>query len=336
VRDPHSTPQVSRETLEGWFVDILPDLNQNDPECARYIIQNTLWWIGVTGIDAIRQDTFQYVPRTFWRQWMDAIKREYPNLNVVGEVYDGDVAHTSFFQGGRARYDGIDDRLDTLFDFPLMYPIRRAFAEGKDIRELPRVLASDPLYTNPSVLVPFIANHDTKRFMNEPDATIDGLKMAQTLIMTMRGTPQLYYGDEIAMEGGDDPDNRRDFPGGFPADGIDAFHTRNRNQDAVFQHQKLLAQLRKELEPLRRGNLINLVAKEHQYVYARNTATQSVIVAFNNGTQAAIVEFDVSELKLGNGVTLIDRLKNVRSARVTNRMLQLEIPARASAILTVR
>ena len=336
VRDPHSTPQVSRETLEGWFVDILPDLNQNDPECARYIIQNTLWWIGVTGIDAIRQDTFQYVPRTFWQQWMAAIKREYPNLNVVGEVYDGDVAHTSFFQGGRARYDGLDDRLDTLFDFPLMYPIRRAFAEGKDIRELPRILASDPLYPNANVLVSFIANHDTKRFMNEPNATIDGLKMAQTLIMTMRGTPQLYYGDEIAMEGGDDPDNRRDFPGGFPADGIDAFHTRNRTQDSVFQHQRLLGQLRKDLEPLRRGNLINLVAKEHQYVYARVTPSASVVVAFNNDAQAATVEFDAGEVKLVDGVTLIDRLGNVRDARVANRMLKFEIPGRTSAILTVK
>jgi neopullulanase len=336
VRDPHSTPQVSRETLEGWFVDILPDLNQNDPECARYLIQNTLWWIGVTGIDAIRQDTFQYVPRTFWRQWMAAIKREYPNLNVVGEVYDGDVAHTSFFQGGRTRYDGIDDRLDTLFDFPLMYPIRRAFAEGKDMRELPRVLASDPLYPNASVLIPFIANHDTKRFMNEPNATIDGLKMAQTLIMTMRGTPQLYYGDEIAMEGGDDPDNRRDFPGGFPADGINAFDTRNRTQDSVFQHQKLLGQLRKDLEPLRRGNLINLVAKEHQYVYARTTARASAIVAFNNNTKAATLEFDVSPLKMINGTTWVDRLGNVHEARVVNRRLQFEIPARSSAVLVVR
>jgi glycosidase len=217
-----------------------------------------------------------------------------------------------------------------------MYPIRRAFAEGKDIRELPRILASDPLYPNPNVLIPFIANHDTKRFMNEPNATIDGLKMAQTLIMTMRGTPQLYYGDEIAMEGGDDPDNRRDFPGGFPADGIDAFHTRNRTQDSVFQHQRLLGQLRKDLEPLRRGNLINLVAKEHQYVYARLTPSVSVVVAFNNDAQAATVEFDAGEVKLVDGVTLIDRLGNVRDARVANRMLKFEIPGRTSAILTVK
>jgi len=336
VRDPHASYQVQRETLEGWFVDILPDLNQNDPECARYLIQNTMWWIGVTGIDAIRQDTFQYVPRTFWREWMAAIKREYPKVNVVGEVLDGDVAHTSFFQGGRVRYDGVDDGLDTLFDFPLMYPIRRAFAEGKDIRELPRILASDPLYVNANVLVPLISNHDLKRFMNEPGATIEGLKMAQTLIMTMRGTPQLYYGDEIAMAGGDDPDNRRDFPGGFPADGIDAFHTRNTNQKSVFEHQKLLGQLRAELEPLRRGDLINLVATEHQYVYARSTVNASVIVAFNNDRKPATVEFNISGTKLSNGQSLMDRLGNMRDTRVTNGTIRIELPAHSSAILTLR
>lgn len=333
VRDPYGTPQVSRETLDGWFIDILPDLNQSDPEVARYLIQNTLWWIGVTGVDAIRQDTFQYVPRTFWSEWMVAIKREYPKVNVVGEVLDGDVAHTSFFQGGRTRYDGIDDRLDTLFDFPLMYPIRRAFAEGKDIRELPKILASDPLYPDASVLVPLIGNHDVKRFMSEPGATIEGLMLAQTLIMTMRGTPQLYYGDEIGMSGSEDPDNRQDFPGGFAADGIDAFTTRNANQRTVFEHQKLLGRLRAELEPLRRGNLLNLFTALHQYVYARNTATGSVIVAFNNDTKSAAIELSVAATRLPNGATLIDRLGGAKNVSVANGMLKLELPARSSSIL---
>lgn len=333
VRDPHSSYQVQRETLEGWFVNILPDLNQDDPECARYLIQNTLWWIGVTGIDAIRQDTFQYVPRTFWRDWMTAIKRQYPKVNVVGEVLDGDVAHTSFFQGGRAAYDGIDDRLDTLFDFPLMYAIRHAFAEGRDIREVPRILASDRLYANAQILVPLIGNHDLKRFMSEADATLAGLKMAQTLVMTVRGTPQLYYGDEIAMSGGDDPDNRQDFPGGFPADGIDAFHTRNAKQQTVFEHQKLLGQLRAQLAPLRHGKLINLVATEHQYVYARSIANDSVIVAFNNDHKPATLQFNVADINLADGVLLRDRLGNVKDSRVVNAAVRFDIPAQSSAVL---
>ena len=110
--NPRATYQTQRRNLDGWFVDILPDLNQNDPEVARYIIQNTLWWIGETGIDAIRQDTWQYVPNAFWHKWTAAIKSEYPNVIVVGEVKDGDVAHTSFFQGGKVRFDGVDSGLE--------------------------------------------------------------------------------------------------------------------------------------------------------------------------------------------------------------------------------
>ena len=99
---PRARPDAARPTLDGWFIDILPDLNQDDPEAARYLIQNTLWWVGMTGLDGIRQDTLPYVPRRFWRDWMAAIKREYPRLTVVGELFDGDPALVSFFQGGRA------------------------------------------------------------------------------------------------------------------------------------------------------------------------------------------------------------------------------------------
>ena len=100
LQDPHATPQLQKATLEGWFIDILPDLNQDDPEVARYEIQNTLWWVGVSGLDGIRQDTLPYVHRRFWREWMAAIKKEYPKLTVVGELLDGDPALVSFFQGG--------------------------------------------------------------------------------------------------------------------------------------------------------------------------------------------------------------------------------------------
>ena len=136
LADSLATPAMRKATLDGWFIDILPDLNQNDPEVARYITQNTLWWVGVSGIDGIRQDTWPYVPRAFWRDWMTAIKHEYPKMRVVGEVLDGDPTLVSFFQGGRAQYDGIDDKVDALFDYPLHYAIRNAFAQGKSLREV--------------------------------------------------------------------------------------------------------------------------------------------------------------------------------------------------------
>jgi neopullulanase len=338
LHDPHPVEQMKRETLEGWFVNILPDLNQNDEETARYIIQNTLWWIGVTGIDAIRQDTWQYVPNSFWRRWTSAIKREYPNVNVVGEVLDGDVAHCSFYQGGRVRFDGIDTGLDTLFDFPLLYPLRRVFAQGKSLKELAWVLSQDQLYPNPNVLITVLGNHDMGRFMSEPGATVAGLNLAHTLIMSMRGTPQIYYGDEIAMTGMGDPDNRRDFPGGFPGDARNAFSKDGRTPDeqAAFEHLQKLGKLRAELEPLRRGALVNLFISDQQYAYARATRQASVVVVINNDTRPAAVTFTAAGLGFVNGTKLIDRLGNANETTITDGTIKVDLAARSAAIFVKR
>ena len=334
LHDPHPVAQLKRETLEGWFIDILPDLNQNDEQTAHYIIQNTLWWIGVTGIDAIRQDTWQYVPNSFWRKWMAAIKRQYPKVNVVGEVLDGDVAHCSFYQGGRVRFDGIDTGLDTLFDFPLLYPLRRAFGEGKSVKEIASVLSQDQLYTSPNVLVTVLGNHDLSRFMNERGATVAGLNLAHTLIMTTRGTPQLYYGDEIAMTGGGDPDNRRDFPGGFAGDSRNAFDQGGRTSDeqAAFEHLQKLGRLRAELEPLRRGALVSLFVSDQQYAYARVGKQASVLIVINNDTKPAKIDFGLAGTKLQDGVKLVDRLGTASEATVVSGMIRVELPARTAAI----
>ncbi len=125
--DPHATPQMQKSTLEGWFAGRLPDLNQNDPEVARYLVQNSLWWIGRTGIDGIREDTLPYVPRQFWSHWTAAIKQAYPAFRVVGEVFESDPGLVSFFQGGKARFDGVDSGVDTLFDFPLQSALVKVF-----------------------------------------------------------------------------------------------------------------------------------------------------------------------------------------------------------------
>jgi neopullulanase len=292
LMDPHATPEMRRATLDGWFLNILPDLNQDDPEVARYLIQNTLWWVGITGLDGIRQDTLPYVPRTFWRQWMAAIKREYPSLRVVGEVFDGDPAFVSFYQTGRAQFDGVDSGIDTLFDFPLFFPLRRAFAEGKSIRELARMFAHDGLYPAPQRLVTFLGLHDVERFMNVPGATVEGLKLAFTLLLTARGTPMIYYGDEIAMPGAGDPDNRRDFPGGWVGDRRNAFEAAGRSdaEQSVWSRVQALAHLRARHAALRRGTMANLAATDTVYAFERTLGPERVVVVLNNAATAADVE----------------------------------------------
>ena len=198
------------------------------------------------------------------------------------------------------------------------------------------MLAQDQLYPNPDVLVTLLGNHDLLRFMSEPGATVTGLNLAFTVILTTRGSPQIFYGDEIAMPGGGDPDNRRDFPGGFPGDARNAFTEpgRSAEQRAALDHFKRLTRLRAELEPLRRGALVNLYVAEQQYAYARVTdrpaVFQAVLVVINNDTRAATWEFRAAPF--ADGVTLQDRLGSAGEVRIQGGRARLTLPARTAAI----
>jgi glycosidase len=338
LHDPRPVEELKRETMEGWFLDFLPDLNQKDPEVSRYLIQNTLWWIGTTGLDGIRMDTWQYVPNSFWRDWNAALKREFPNFRVVGEVKDGDVVHTSFFQGGKVRFDGVDSGLDSLLDFPLFYPIRHAFAEGHHVDEIPKTLAKDYLYNNPDILVTLLGGHDDGRFMSEQGATLAGLKLANAFVLTTRGVPQLYYGDEIAMTGGDEPTTRGDFPGGFAGDKRNAFSKegRSKEEEYLFQYIRKLARLHTELEPLKRGALINLYVSDQQYAYARRTKDDAVLIVINNDTKPTMISFAVSAAGLADGAMLVDRLEASKVVQVANGKLDVALPSRSAAIFVRR
>ena len=323
LHDPYSPPAMRRETLDGWFINILPDFNQDDPEVARYIIQNTLWWVGMSGMDGIRQDTWPYVPRAFWRDWMTAIKKEYPTLKVVGEVLDGDPSFVSFFQGGRTQADGIDDKVDALFDFPIHFTLRNVFARGGSIRAVPQMLARDHLYPNPNALVTLLGLHDVNRFMNEPGATTAGLKLAYTFLATARGTPLIYYGDEIALPGGNDPDNRRDFPGGWTSDPRNAFDAAGRTdiEQSVWSHLQTLLKLRAERADLRRGVTENLAVTDQSYVYRRGTT----VVAINNGSAPETVTLPAMTLGA-------DVLKTCTAPTSVAGGISLTIPARSSCV----
>ncbi len=366
--NPRATYQTQKRNTDGWFIDILPDFNQDDPEVEKYLIQNSLWWMEMNGFDAIRMDTLPHVPRSFWQKWGGAIHLEYPKVNILGELYDGDPALLAYFQTGRKGFDGIDTQIDTLYDYALFYPIRNAFAQGKNIREISRMFAHDWLYPNPKVLTTFIGLHDMERFMNEQGATTEGLKMAQTLIMTSRGTPLLYYGDEIAMRGGGDPDNRRDFPGGFPDDHRNAFNADGRTADEneVWNNLALLGKLRQKLKPLREGKTLDLLDEEQQMAFARFTGKESspVIVVFNNDTKSAEIKFqvtpdtkcqfsndgkekfpehhqwsrldDIKQLGLWNGDILTDRLGKSGDVKIDCGMFKITMPARTAGIFTLK
>jgi neopullulanase len=298
--DPHAPPLEWRNIVEGWFAGILPDMRTDDPITAQYLRQNALWWAETGALDGFRIDTFPYVDRPFWRDFHADLHRSYPCFRTVGEVFNPDPTVTAFFVGGKVT-DGIDTGLDTVFDFPLESTLRKVILQDASAKQIEDVLRHDWMFPHPENLVTFFGNHDTKRFMSEPGATTQKLKLAFSLLLTLRGIPEIYYGDEIGMSGGDDPDNRRDFPGGFPGDKRDAFTSEGRTpeEQGVFAHVRELLRLRQEHPALRGGELIHIFADDQVFAFVRQHAAapdgpaEQLLVVMNNADQPKTIELNI-------------------------------------------
>jgi glycosidase len=282
--DPHAPAWMKRNLTEGWFFGILPDMNTENPMVAQYLLQNSIWWAEISGLDGYRVDTFPYVGRKFWAAWHAGLRRIYPYLTTVGEVFHPDPSVTSFFVGGVKRYDGIDSGLSTVFDFPMFSTLRDVLLRNAPVGRIADVLRHDALYVHPEMLVPFFANHDVGRFASEAGSSAAKEKLAFGLTLTLRGIPEIYYGDEIGMPGGGDPDNRRDFPGGWIGDSNDAFTQagRTREQQEIFAYVQAVLRIRREHEALRGGRQWHLASDESSYVFVREAEEDRVVVAFNN------------------------------------------------------
>ena len=300
---PNSSQAERDNLLKGWFNEFLPDNNHYEPEVARYQIQNALWWIGMTGIDGIRQDTIQYMPREFIRDWSAAILKQYPKFYMVGEVFERDSAQTAFFQGGKTGWDGIDTKLPSVFDFKLWETSQEVFTGKKPARALRDVLKYDGLYPNAGNVTVLQNNHDTDRFMSLPGSTLEGAMLHTAFILSTRGIPQLYYGEELAMPGGHDPDNRHDFPGGFPGDKRNAFLPRSRTVDEqqMFEWTKKWIGIRRNESAVRNGKTIDLYYDENSYIFARLGDTRDgVLYLFTTSETPKTVRLDLNNLIKGN------------------------------------
>ncbi len=330
--DPHATPRASRNLLEGWFANTLPDLNPDDPLLAAYLLQNAEWWMESSGADGFRLDTFPYSSRRFWSGWHKGIFTAYPNTSTIGEVWNFDPVITSFFQGGRTQYDGIDTGVSTLFDFPFFNTVREVVLRGGSAQKLAELFQHDALYPNSNVLVTFIGNHDTKRFMGEPGASPEKLKAALSLLMTVRGIPQIYAGDEIGMPGGDDPDNRRDFPGGFNGDTHNAFASEGRTpqEQDIFAHLETLSKLRRQHPALRGGEQWDLAAGDKYFAFIREHGEDALLVLFNNSDNPEQITIELAGTPLEN----IGKLTPILNAGTANlKGKTIEIKAMPNTVL---
>jgi glycosidase len=362
LTDPHSAWRDRENVTLGWFADVLPDMNQENPAASQYLIQNAEWWVEEAGIDGIRLDTFPYVGRQFWQDFHAALHQLYPNLTTVGEVFNPDATIVSSFAGGITR-NGVDTGLYTPFDFPTYFALRDVFLRDAPMTRLADVSREDALYPHPERLVPFLGNHDTRRFLSEPGATPEKLKLAFAVLTTMRGMPEIYSGDEIAMRGGDDPDNRRNFPGGFaeqaaaPGPATIAPHSaftlnaRTGEESDMHDWVTALLHLRGSHPQLQTGEEQLLLAKNGLFAYVRGTDLNSgcspaanqkgdatderILIAVNNGDESATLTIPSADTSLADCSLSTSLLGQGGSMQVTGSSIQLTLAARQVGIFSL-
>jgi neopullulanase len=334
--DPHAPLRMKRNLTEGWFFGVLPDMNTENPVVEEYLLQNSIWWAEISGLDGYRVDTFPYVGRKFWANWHTGLRRLYPYLTTIGEVFHPDPSVTSFFVGGVRRYDGIDSGLSTVFDFPMFFALRDLLLRDAPTGRIADVLRHDALYVHPEMLVPFFANHDVPRFASAEGSSPTKLKLAFGLTLTLRGIPEIYYGDEIGMAGGGDPDNRRDFPGGWIGDTNDAFTPsgRTREQQEIFSYVQSLLRIRREHPALRTGQLWHLASDESSYVFARETEEERLVIAFNNAAQARDLRIPLADTP-GQGAAAIRLLFGEAKTELAGSELRITIPSQSLSIFSL-
>ncbi len=338
--NPHAAWRDQRDILQGWFADTLPDMNQENPDVAQYLIQNAIWWVEQTGADGLRIDTFPYVGRPFWHEFHARLRQLYPNLTSVGEVFNADPVITSAFAGGVTRDDlngSVDTGLTTPFDFPTYFTLRKVLLKDQPMTEMADILRQDSLYPHPERLVPFLGNHDTARFLSEPGATPEKLKLAFAMLLTMRGMPQIYSGDEIAMQGGADPDNRRDFPGGFAGSGPGAFVPAQRTpeQRETFDWVQNLLKLRARYPELNSGEEQVLYSDADTLVYVRGASLDEgcgggrgrILVTVNKSSAPKTISLAMQETALAGCTYPHPVLGSVRNAGE-----QLTVPSGAGLV----
>lgn len=324
--DPYASEVDKKASTDGWFVESMPDLNQQNPHLAKYLIQNSIWWIEYAGIDGIRQDTYPYADYNMMSDWCKEVTSEYPHFNIVGEVwYDSNIA-TSFWQKDSRLAFPRNSNLPSVMDFPLFFEINKACGNDSiDFSKIYELLGQDIVYANPLNVLTFLDNHDTSRFLkNANDANdFNRFKLALTLLLTTRGIPQLYYGDEIGMFG-DKKDGdgalRADFPGGWPGDSQNAFTSNGRtnDQNRYFDFERKLLHFRKGNEIIAKGALTHFTPRQGVYVYERRFNGHSIVVFLNgsNATQSLDANYyreilprdSAIDVLSGNTISLKDQI----------------------------
>lgn len=330
VTDVHASESVRRKPVEGWFAGYLADMNLRHPDVVTYWSQQAIWWIESAGLDGLRQDTYAYSDLQGLHRWAEEVRREYPDIFIVAEAMEFDPTRLAyFFQPGQRHY------LSSIADFGLSSEIYQLIAEDKNIADFYRSIANDFIYDNPNMMLIFMDNHDMGRFFSAVGGNIRDYLNAFALIFSMRGIPQIYYGNEIGMEGGHDPDNRREFPGGFSNAERSAFHAKGRSEEeqTIFEHFRAFTELRKKHPELFRKGMLHDLQQEVYLLRRSAEGNDNILLTLYNSAET---EREISFLRLLPETCMsVETIKNVSSGlmHIDMRNKRISLPAKESVIL---
>ncbi len=338
VMDPYASEIDLKETVEGWFVRSMPDLNHHNVHVMNYLIQNSIWWIETAGIDGIRMDTYPYAYADAMARWMKRLDTEYPNFNTVGETWVENPAYTAAWQKGNKM--GLPESyLKTVMDFSFYEKMDSARHEETDAwwRGYNRVynsLCLDYLYPNPDRVMAFIENHDTDRYLHNGQDT-QSLKQALALLLTIKRIPQLYYGTEVLMNGTKevtDGNVRKDFPGGFPGDAQNAFSAEGRTpaQNDMFNWLSALLHWRQGNDVIIKGKMTQFIPKDGIYVIARTHKGRHAMTIINGTDQPRAMNLERYREVIG-GATVARDVPTGQTVSLTEGVLTL--PERGTLVL---
>ena len=341
VMDPHAPPSEIAAMTDGWFVGAMPDLNQRNRLLADYLVQNSIWWVEYARIDGIRHDTHPYVDFDFLARWSKRLEEEYPELNIVGESWYVSGAPLAWWQRN-SKLNSRQTYLKTIMDFNLMEAYSQAFSihspENNPWKKIYETIAQDFIYEDLENILIFFDNHDTSRFLKEEETGLERYRQALAFLLTTRGIPQLYYGTEILMTGekkDGDGNLRKDFPGGWRDDPVNAFTVAGRTdlQNEAFDYLQKLLKWRKTNPAVAGGKLIHYAPdwQSQCYVYARIKGNNTVLVILNGSDREQTLSPEKYREVLGDAVSG----KDVISDKTVNLRQKLIIPARGVNIIEI-
>ncbi len=342
--DKNASKIDTKNCMDGWFVPSMPDLNQSNPLVLNYLTQNAIWWIEYADLDGFRVDTYSYNDKEGISKWTKAITDEYPHFNIVGEVWMHNQAQMAYWQKDSkiGAIESYNSNLPSVMDFTLHDAIGNVFNQNnaswdRGMIQVYDNFTNDFLYPNPDNLLVFVENHDTGRFNEIYKNDFKKYQMAITLIATIRGIPQLYYGSEIGMNGDKgkgDADIRKDFPGGWKGDSNNAFSKQGRTaeQQKFFDFSSKLFTWRKSKDVIHSGKTTHYIPENNVYVYFRYNEKETVMVVINNNSEKQILKTNRFKENIQN----FKSGKEVLSGKIVDLNTEIEIEGKSALILELK